>query len=251
MPFTVALAIGAGTGLFNTINGYNATQNAADVQAEAEQKVRGLTDSTVPQANDLLSKFYQQNLGLLQPYMTAGSTAEGRLSAGLQPGGEFSTAPTADQILSQDPGYQFRLDQGRQALDRSAASRGQVLGGGQLKALTQYGQDYGSAEYGAAFNRFNTTQNNLFSRLSSVANGGLNATGTATTEGTTTAAGEAGNLLTGLGINANAIAGGANATASGYVGGANALSSGLSGVSSGISQAALLQKLLQRQPVAA
>jgi len=42
--------------------------------------------------------------------------------------------------LEQFPGYQFALSQGQQALDRSAAARGQVLSGAQLKDSQAYGQ---------------------------------------------------------------------------------------------------------------
>ena len=71
--------------------------------------------------------------------------------------GQFSynafQAPTGQQALEQDPGYQFRLDQGRKAMDASAAARGTVLGGNQLQALTQYGQDMASQEYANAYQR--------------------------------------------------------------------------------------------------
>ena len=61
-------------------------------------------------------------------------------------------APTA-QTMQVDPGYQFRLQQGQQALDASAAARGTLRGGAQMKALTDYGQQAGSQEYANAYNR--------------------------------------------------------------------------------------------------
>lgn len=45
------------------------------------------------------------------------------------------------------PGYQFRLDEGTKALNRSAASQGLLNSGPQMKALTRYGQDYASNEF--------------------------------------------------------------------------------------------------------
>jgi hypothetical protein len=72
------------------------------------------------------------------PYKKAGVNAlwnlEDRINAGP---GEFTKSP----------GYDFRLQQGVNALDRSAAARGKLLSGSQAKAITQYGQDYGSSEY--------------------------------------------------------------------------------------------------------
>ena len=61
-------------------------------------------------------------------------------------------APTAAG-LEADPGYQFRLGSGREALERSAAARGVLRTGGTLKDLLEYGQKFGSQEYEGAYNR--------------------------------------------------------------------------------------------------
>lgn len=268
MPFGGLLTIGltAGTGLFNGIMGKNAADNAASTQSDAEKQLLALINQKLPEANqlvsegttggnDILSKFYQENMGLLAPYLKAGAGAEDQLSEALKPGGQLNTPATADQILAQDPGYQFRLQQGQLALERSAAAKGGAASGGALKALTQYGQDYASGEYNNAFQRYNTTQSNLFNRLQTLAGTGLSAAGTGVGAGTATAGQESGNVTQGantqaqnilqaLGIQGNAITGAANATASGYVGGTNALTSGITGgVNSGLN-AVLLQKLL-------
>lgn len=76
-----------------------------------------------------------------------------------------------------DPGYQFRFDEGQKALERSAAAKGRFLGGSTLKALTRYGQDMGSQEYGNAFNRFQTNRNTRFNQLAAVAGIGQTANG--------------------------------------------------------------------------
>jgi len=60
--------------------------------------------------------------------------------------------PNWDEV-TQDPGYQFRMNQGQQALQQSAAARGVLNGGGTLKDVLQYGQDYASQEYGNVVNR--------------------------------------------------------------------------------------------------
>lgn len=46
------------------------------------------------------------------------------------------------------PGYQFRLQEGSNALDRSAASRGMSLSGAQTRAVQDYGQNIASNEFG-------------------------------------------------------------------------------------------------------
>ena len=50
-----------------------------------------------------------------------------------------------------DPSYQFRLDEGLKAIRRGASASGQ--GGATLKALTRYGQNLASTEYGRARQR--------------------------------------------------------------------------------------------------
>ena len=64
--------------------------------------------------------------------------------------GQFNFKPPT---LTDDPGYNFRLRQGQEALDASAASRGGLGSGAQLKALQNFGQEIGSQEYGAAYGR--------------------------------------------------------------------------------------------------
>jgi len=61
--------------------------------------------------------------------------------------------PTGQEALDQDPGYQFRLDQGRKALESSAAGRGLLRTGGTLKDIQDFGQQAASQEYQNAVNR--------------------------------------------------------------------------------------------------
>jgi hypothetical protein len=116
-----------------------------------------------------------------------------------------------------DPGYQWRAQQGAQGVMNTAAAGSGSLSGPALKALMEYNQGAASQEYGAAFNRFQTQQGNIFQRLTSMAGMGQNA-----------AAG-VGNqaVATGGNIGAN-IVGGANAAAAGQVGAANAYGGALS-----------------------
>jgi hypothetical protein len=116
-----------------------------------------------------------------------------------------------------DPGYAWRLQQGAQGVMNTAAAGSGSLSGPALKALMEYNQGAASQEYGAAFNRFQTQQGNIFQRLTSMAGLGQNA-----------AAG-VGNqaVATGGNIGAN-IVGGANAAAAGQVGAANAWGGALS-----------------------
>lgn len=108
--------------------------------------------------------------------------------------------------LENDPGYQFRLNQGNQALDRSAAARGGLYSGNQLRALGRYNQDFASTEFTNAFNRDRTDRNNIFNMLSGVAGTGQASTNLVGQQGMNFGQ-QAGN---------NAIGAG-NARASGYL----------------------------------
>ena len=72
------------------------------------------------------------------------------------PGPAFSykdfAAPNQQDMLN-DPGFQFRIDQGRKALEASAAGKGILRSGGTLKDLLNYGQNFASQEYGNVYNR--------------------------------------------------------------------------------------------------
>lgn len=76
-----------------------------------------------------------------------------------------------------DPGYQFRMDEAMKALNRSAASRGQLFSGGTLKDLQGYSQGLASQEYGNAYNRFNNDRSQRFNQLAALAGIGQTANG--------------------------------------------------------------------------
>ena len=101
------------------------------------------------------------------------------------------------------PGYQFRMDQGTKAVERSAAARGSLQSGATMKALQREGQGEASQEFG-----------NYMSQLAGLSGQGLQATS------------QLGALRTNNQANqANLMAGAGAARASGY----NALAGGLEG----------------------
>jgi hypothetical protein len=67
-------------------------------------------------------------------------------------------APTWAEV-QQTPGFQARYQMGLQGLERSAAAQGSLLSGGTQKAITRYGQEYGTNEYANAYNRARDTYN--------------------------------------------------------------------------------------------
>lgn len=75
-----------------------------------------------------------------QPFVEAGQEAVGALR---NPVAEFMN----------DPAVQFRLQQGQQAIERSAASRGGLVSGNTLQDVNQFAQGVASEEFNNSFNR--------------------------------------------------------------------------------------------------
>jgi hypothetical protein len=159
-------------------------------------------------------------------------------------------SPT-DVTEQNDPGYQFRLKQGQEALQNSAAARGGLLSGGTAKALSDYNQNSASAEYGNVYNRaynnfttryniFKQNQNDLFNRYATLSGIGQTSAGQLSNAGLTTA-GQVGNILqnsaTNIGQQYNNAAA---ANASGYVGSANAINGAIGSGTNTLSSLALL-----------
>jgi hypothetical protein len=215
------------SGSLGAIMGSQATQAAAKEQAEAAKYAANLQKKAF---DEQLAYTKEQNTlarADLAPYRETGTEALGRLRDLNQPGGDFQRDFTLADFEA-DPGYQFRLAEGQKALERSAAARGGVLSGRQLKDLTRFGQDTASAEYGAAYTRFLNNRTTRFNRLAALAGIGQTATNTTGQFGQA-AASAMGNAAAGYANAAGELAlQGANARASGYIGGANAWSQGLS-----------------------
>jgi hypothetical protein len=131
-----------------------AEQAAGDV-TQAGQGAADLVTNTAAGAGDRVRSTADRASSLLDPYGAAGGTASQSLldlAAGLNaPQEKF-------QFSEDDPSYQFRKEQGEKAIERSAAARGMLRGGGTLTALSNYGQKAASQEYQAAFDRFQAQQ---------------------------------------------------------------------------------------------
>jgi hypothetical protein len=172
-------------------------------------------------ATQLQREQYDQTRADLAPYRAAGTNALARLTAGTEPGGEF-TKSFGMSNFEQDPGYGFRMSEGLKALDRTAAARGNLLSGSTLKGAQRYAQDLGSQEYQNAFNRYQTNRSNLINPLQSLAGVGQTSTNQGISAGSNYAT-NVGNLGIGAAANqANAglTAAQANQSAYGNVGNA-------------------------------
>lgn len=214
----VAVAVGGGAavaGIGGALIQGGAAKDAAQTQADA-----------AAQANKMQWDMYQQNRTDQQPWREAGANA---LSGLADPSFQHDFTMGDYQ---KDPGYDFRMNEGQKALERSAAARGGLQSGGTLKALDRYGQDYASNEYQNAYNRFNTNQTQRFNRLSSIA--GLGQTANAQTN----AAGM--NYANQAGSNSM---GAANAAGAAGIAGANAWGGALSGIGKNWMQATMVNRM--------
>ena len=113
----------------------NASKGAID---SAYQTARG--DLT---GNDYYKTWYDNGSGASNMYANA---------LGLNGAGGSTAARSAFQA---SPGYDWRVQQGMDALNRTAASRGNLAGGGQSMALLDYGQKQASNEWANWLNGLN------------------------------------------------------------------------------------------------
>lgn len=186
-PVTAAIGVGGSVlsgalGLFGASQEADAAREAGEMQADAAR-----------QAAELQQKQYQQTRADLAPWRQTGQNALAGLgdvglggefdqsnkynpysqfqqAQGLPQFRQFGISPEAAyQQQTQpfnfdpasDPGYQFRLKQGTEALEGSAAARGGLFSGQTGKDLQQYGQDLASQEYQNAFARDLAIKQNL------------------------------------------------------------------------------------------
>jgi len=211
-----AMLIGGGVGAAASIYGANKASGAAKDAANAQS-------ASAAQSLDLQKQMFDKQNELNAPFRENGLTGQNRLmdllglSKNTDAAGYGSAAKTFDgSQLSSDPGYQWRLDQGQKALERSSAARGGLLSGAAVKAASDYGQGSASQEYQNAYNRFQTDKASILNPLQSMAGQGQSASN------------QMGQAAQAYGANAgNTMTQAGNAQASGYVGQANAINSGI------------------------
>ena len=170
--------------------------------------------ASADRASQIQQENFEQTRKDLMPYKQAGDTSLSQLMGQMTPDGYFNQTYTGQDIYS-DPSYQFRLQQGQDAIQSSAAAKGGLLTGATLKALQNYSQDYASQEYSNAYNRFNADQTNRYNRLSNLVGIGQNAAAQVGNAGAQTSQAIANNTMAG-----------ANALAAGQIGSANAWTNG-------------------------
>jgi hypothetical protein len=208
----VAVAVLGGTALV----GAGASLFGSSEQASAEKDATNSANATQLQ-------MYNQNRADQAPYRQAGYGALNTITQDQANGTGFAK-PFDQSSFQSDPGYQFQLQQGNQAIQRSAAAQGGLLSGAAGKAIAGYTTNLANTSYGDAYNRYLQTSNQQYNQLASVAGLGQSATQSTAASGTNAANQVANNTIAG-GVGA------ANASASGIVGASNSLTGGANNLS--------------------
>ncbi len=189
-------AVLGGASLLSGFLGYDAADKAADAQ------LAGVNAGIGEQRRQFDLMRSDQ-----APYRDAGYAALGRLSDLIN-----AYRPFDGTELASDPGYQFGMREGRNALEQSAAARGGLFSGKTMRDLLQFGQDYGSTMFDRRMNMRLNEQNQRYNQLAGVAGTGQNAVNASGAFGAQSA-----------GTIADLFTQGGNARASGIVGGTNAI----------------------------
>lgn len=155
-------------------------QGPASKQANAVESAAQKGADAASQSLNLQREMFNKQIELQEPWRAAGVNALTKMQ-----GGDYSPVPTFAFNYNQntDPGTQFRLQQGLNAMNATAAARGGLISGNALKAGQDYGQAQGSQEYQNAFNRYLTSYNagtnqanTMYNRSASLAGIGQTAT---------------------------------------------------------------------------
>lgn len=274
MPIATGLAIGLGVAgavgsVASSAIGANAAGNAADAQVSAANHAADLQKQEADNSLAFQKQEWDTQQKNLAPWLQTGQqglsslsqllgigkdNGSGGFGSLLQGYGKTFQAPTVADMKN-DPGYQFRLSQGLDALTNSAAARGGLLSSGTGKGLQQFGQDYASNEYnnmysrslstyGTNYNQFLTDNTNKYNRLAALSGTGQTAANQLGMFGQ-----DAASNITRINSNYANNAGDAfmnagNARASGYISQANAINGGISGVSNSFLQSLLMNQYL-------
>lgn len=208
--------VGAGTNALAAIN-YELGLGPRPTFGGAAPEIMEITD-TPQQPADNLTAAQRRRLLERNEYVPPSPQASAPVTRYSVNGNVFNTRDAAQayananrtggaeyQGFKASPGYDFRLTEGINAIDRSAASSGGLFSGNTMKAAQRYGEGLAADEYNAFYNR-----------LAGVAGSGQNAAGMQGAAAQNYASGAS-----------NALANIGNAQSAGAIGAGNALNSGI------------------------
>ncbi len=145
----------AGAAIGGTLGGSLDQSKAAG--SAADQQARAAADNLAENQRQ-----YDLTRADYAPYREAGTKALGTFAT-------ENDTPLDQSQVQLEPGYQFGLDQGQQAINRQTAAAGGRISGAALKAAAQYGTDYATSGYNTAYNRANQARSERLNRLAALA----------------------------------------------------------------------------------
>jgi len=157
---------GFASGIANMENG--------EINSEAAVNAAGAQVGQGTAAMNTANQVYGQSSGNFQPAIQVGRSADQQLGQDAGPNGSLGRQFTMADF-NKDPAYQFDVQQGLQAISNSNSVRGGALSGGTMKAMSNYGTQQASNEFGNAASRFTQNQNQNFSQLATLAGQGVQA----------------------------------------------------------------------------
>jgi len=209
--------LGAGASIYGASKAADAQKGAAEQAAAVQQQgldfQKGVFNTQ--KAN------YGTASGNLNPFIQTGTGATNLLSSfyGLN-GSNPALGDSALAAFSNSPDYKFAMKEGIGAIDNSAASKGGLLSGNNLRAVTEYGSGLATQNLG-----------NYLSRLSGMAGQGIQAGGVLGQLGTNLGTGVSGQVGTSSNNIGNSLMAAGTAEASGYLGTVKGINSGLNSLS--------------------
>lgn len=161
---TAAVAIGG------AVYSADSARKASHTQADAARNAQQIEQDQFNQSRQDLQPWQQggqQGLNALLQYLGISQDGFDPNAAGVKP----------FQFSQQDPSYQWRFQQGENALLNARSALGGLGGGNTQKALTQYGQGMASQEYGNEFARYMQQQQAVYNKLAGLSDTGANTAG--------------------------------------------------------------------------
>lgn len=154
-----------------------AITKSAKIQAEVSREQMALQEKLFNQQQSFLKEqedynrlILQQNREKYEPMLQGGQLGyEALVSYILDPNSEFNQKFTGEN-LQNDAGYQFRLNEGNNALNNSLVNKYGLLSGAAAKQGIQYNQDFASNEFQNAFNRDQVEKTNKYNGLNTLGN---------------------------------------------------------------------------------
>lgn len=207
----IAAGIGAAGAIGGALINKSATKKATDASTAATTANNALQAST-----------YAANASRLDPYGMRGNAAGDAINA-LLLGGKGQGA--AFNQFRNSTGYDFRVSEGNKAVNTGFAGKGLLQSGAAMKALTKYGQNTASGEFGNYLDQLRGQQNTGLAGASALAGVGQNMANSVSQNNSTNAS-NIGNAALAGASNNNALIGGLVNTAGQFLGNGSSFGGG-------------------------